>query len=188
MKLPKEDREWRQLVEQVTSGTDDRSTVVLAGAVVDAVLAELLTSWLLPDEAVEGFFDPLREGFLSTFGARKDLAFALGLVSDDERKDLQAIGRVRNIFAHQLLNATFDHPDVQKALSGLRSVQGLTPKSEPRERFRRTIMQFVVSLRMFRTLEPTTAAKFRRRVERRVATDWRTYVRGHYKRKKPSER
>ncbi len=181
VKLPKDD-EWVALVDQIMKGTDDRAVVVLAGSLIDAVLEQLLISWLLPDDAVTQYFDP-PHGFLSTSGATTNLAFALALVSHEERDDLKQVAKVRNVFAHHLLDATFEHPDVVKHLKGLKSVKGLAPEDSPRARFRKAVSQLVVSLRTFRTLEPTTAEKFRRLAERRLEADWRRYVRKHYKRK-----
>jgi DNA-binding MltR family transcriptional regulator len=183
VQVPKTD-EWVRLVNEMAEAADDRAMVVLFGAVLDAVLGEMLMSWLLPDKIVQAFFDPLREeAFLSTFGARKNLAFALGLISEEERKDLQAVATVRNIFAHHLLDATFEHPEVRKCLSKLQTVRAITADDSPRDRFRKATNQFLISFRTFRQLEPTTPAKFRRRVERRVANEWKAAVRKHYKRK-----
>lgn len=110
--LPKSKDEWAKLVARLTDGPNDRETVLIGGSLVDTTLEHMLLSWLLPDQAVEQFFNPLGSGFLSTFGAKKNLAFALALITDDERRDLERVASVRNVFAHHLLDAAFEHPKV----------------------------------------------------------------------------
>ncbi len=148
--------------------SSNRSMVVLLGSVVDAVLADLVSSWLLPDKAVEDFFCP--PGFLSTFGSRKNLAFALGLVTEDEKRDLQVIADVRNFFAHHLLDATFSDAEVTASLRRLRSIVNLSPGDTPRDRFRKAVFQLVPRLRE-RMVNFTTRDGYRAWLEKRDETE-----------------
>ena len=115
---------------------------------------------------MEEFFD---SGFLSTANTKKNLAFALGLLDRDERASVQAIAKIRNLFAHHLLDATFKHPDLAGPLDQLRGVAG--PKDSPRKRFVAAVTRVIIDLRM-RTLEPRTPEEFVREVEARVKADW----------------
>jgi hypothetical protein len=95
----------------------DRAAAVLGGSYLEAVLEQVIRSWMPPDHdnVVNGFFD--HHGFLGTIGATKNMAFALGLVDGKEREDIQHIANIRNFFAHHVLDAnTFDHEDVRKEL------------------------------------------------------------------------
>jgi len=56
-------------------------------------------SWLRPDAQL---------GFLGTYSAKRDLAYALGYIDDDDVSLLNAIFGIRNLFAHHLLEATFE--------------------------------------------------------------------------------
>jgi len=164
--LPKDDEEWVKLVEQITAGADDRTAVILGATLVEVTLEAMLLSWLRPEKSVEEFFD---SGFLSTANTKKNLAFALGLLDRDERASVQAIAKIRNLFAHHLLDATFKHPDLAGPLDQLRGVAG--PKDSPRKRFVAAVTRVIIDLRM-RTLEPRTPEEFVREVEARVKADW----------------
>lgn len=99
----------------------DRAAAVLAASYLEAVLEEVLRTWLPPNPAVvDAFFDPLQSGFLSTLSAKKNMAYALGLVSTADRKDLQVVANVRNFFAHHVLDA--DSLDSQLVKDSLREL------------------------------------------------------------------
>src|SRR5436190_10019098 len=58
-------------------------------------------------------------GPLSTFASRTDLGYALGLFHDSVYHDLKLIRRVRNDFAHNFDDATFDLPAVRDRCADL---------------------------------------------------------------------
>jgi hypothetical protein len=62
---------------------------------------------------------------LSSFSAKIELGFALGLYDDKLRHPLNMIRDVRNEFAHNMDATSFDHPDVAKLIDDLRA---LTPE------------------------------------------------------------
>jgi len=156
--LPKDDEEWVKLVKQITAGADDRTAVILGATLVDVTLEAMLLSWLRPDTSVEEFG-------LFSFRAKTNLAFALGLLDRDERTSVQPIAKIRNLFAHHLLDATFKHPDLAGPFDQLKGVA--SPKDSPRKRFVAAITRVVIDLRM-RTLEPRTPEEFMREVQARV--------------------
>jgi len=98
----------------------------------------------------------------------------------DERTSVQAIAKIRNLFAHHLLDATFKHPDLAGPLDQLKGVA--SPKDSPRKRFVAAITRVVIDLRM-RTLEPRTPEEFMREVQASVQADWDA-ARKRHKRKK----
>ena len=67
------------------------------------------------------------EGPLSTFYAKIELAYALGLISDMDRLDLHVIRSVRSDFAHTASLIKFDTPEVKKKCSSLKP-RGNLPK------------------------------------------------------------
>jgi DNA-binding MltR family transcriptional regulator len=99
----------------------DRAAAVLGVSVLDAQLEDLFRATLIhftPKESFDGLFSA--NGPLATFSARINLAFSLGWISDDVRRDLHVLRDIRNTFAH-----SFDHaasfaddgiPDRLKAL------------------------------------------------------------------------
>ncbi len=170
--LPKDDTEWKILLDKLGFNADDRTAVILGGSLVEETLESLVRSWLLPEAALS---------FLSHFGVKKDLALGLGLIDDEEESHLQAIASIRNVFAHHLLDATFKHPQVRASLGKLKTVRGANPDDTPRERFRKAVLHLTTSLN-FRKGEPITREAFRRQAERRVDALWKAAIRKHRKR------
>ena len=77
----------------------DRSVAILASSYLEKYLEQYIAKKLVDDKAVAKLF----EGFgpLSTFNAKIEFAFALGLLPRHVYTDLRAIRKVRNLFAHE---------------------------------------------------------------------------------------
>lgn len=174
--LPAAPKEWEQLLRDMEVDAEDRTAVILGGSLVEATLDRMLLTWLVPEDSVRKFFDADSGGFLSSFGPKMKLAYALGLLEDeDERKQLRAIASVRNIFAHHLLDATFGHPAVLGPMRTLRELVQARIGAErvltPREVFVAAVKMVAVSFNM-RSLTPRTTKEFRRLVQTRVKRQW----------------
>lgn len=80
---------------------DDRSAVILAGALVDMMLGALLRKALLPSptdrDALLG-----ERGAVSNLYAKNLLSHRLGLIDDDMFNAINAIRDIRNVYAHRL--------------------------------------------------------------------------------------
>lgn len=86
------------------AGTNDRSIAVVAGALLETLIENLLRKVLNPST-----HNVLFNGYgpLSTFSAKIDVAFAIGVLSATEHADLHRIRRIRNEFAHELKPLSF---------------------------------------------------------------------------------
>ncbi|MGA7562926.1 MAG: MltR family transcriptional regulator [Desulfobaccales bacterium] len=89
------------VVDKLREEQSDRACAILGVATLEALLENLLRRWMLPD-APEELFKSV--GPLATFSARIDIAYAFGLISPLERRDLHLLRKIRNDFAHD-----FDH-------------------------------------------------------------------------------
>ena len=158
--LPKDDAEWQKLVEQMLDVVDDRSAVIIGAALVEVSLDELVRSWLLPDAQL---------GFLGTYGAKEDLAYALGYVDAPDVPLLDASSAIRNVFAHHLLEATFEHPEVRKHLQQLEAHRG---PGEARQVFARAVMWLVPHLRLRRREYGVSRDAFRKAAQERNTAEW----------------
>lgn len=79
----------------------DRAAVVLAVSGLDLMLTELLDEFLIEDaQTRRRLYD--NNGALGTFSSKIALAFALGLLSAGERRDLDLVRAIRNEFAHKI--------------------------------------------------------------------------------------
>jgi hypothetical protein len=90
-------------------GETHRAVAVLGGAYLEALLDRVLRSCLIVDANVERLF--------ANANQKVQLAFALGLLTPQQRTNILKLQKVRNHFGHHVLDATdFDHPDVIKDL------------------------------------------------------------------------
>lgn len=85
----------------------DRGCALLAAAVVDDRLSELLRDVFVDDPAVVKKLLEDR-GSLGNFSSRIDVCFCLGLLPRAARDDLHLVRRIRNDFAHAPRSMTFD--------------------------------------------------------------------------------
>jgi DNA-binding MltR family transcriptional regulator len=105
--IPKEVLLFREVLGQES----DRGCALMAAAYLESELGQLLRRYLVNDETVAGNL-LTGTGGLATFSARIDLAYLLGLVSPNGRRDLHLIRKIRNDFAHSPANIAFDHPPI----------------------------------------------------------------------------
>lgn len=99
----------------------DRAAAILAAALLDERLRQLLTAYLIDDsKEVAILLD--QEQPLGSFGARMRAAYCLGLLDKDLYGLLSNIKKVRNAFAHQLHGLTFESPGIASACKVLRKL------------------------------------------------------------------
>ena|SRR5438132_1558798 len=90
-----------------------RAKVILSACYLDALLRQLLTMILKPVVSSED--DPLFDGPqapLSAFNAKIELASRLGAISQNTKKSLHLIRKIRNRFAHRLTSCDFSDPQI----------------------------------------------------------------------------
>jgi len=133
-------QDWADLAEQLGEETD-RGAALVAAAFLDYLLAALIESFLVDDDKsskalLKGPLAPL-----SGFSSRIAAAYSLGLISEDERHDLDIIREIRNHFAHGAARSTFSLKTIEQKVRKLR-VPRLVPKNifdaehlEPRRLF-----------------------------------------------------
>ena len=89
----------------------DRGCALMAAAYLADQLERLLRRTFVDDEtAIEELFRPL--GPLGSFSGRIEMCYALGLLSDETRRDLNLIRKIRNDFGHVAKTLTFDEPGI----------------------------------------------------------------------------
>jgi len=83
---------------------------------------------------------------LGTFSARIDAAYCLGLLSKDENRDLHLIRKIRNDFAHKLIDMSFES---QEIASRCRELKGARIGGRPtslRESFSKAAVRLMVDI------------------------------------------
>lgn len=125
-----------------------RAVAILTAAHIDTVLEKALTRVLVDSPVVRELFDGQRA--LATSAARIDLAFGLGLISDQTRCDLHRIRKVRNHFAHEVAEGNFDTEPVRshmRQMSGYRFATAIMSASRnPNDTLRAYDVMCVITL------------------------------------------
>ena len=111
---------WNSIVDSYRQESD-RAAAILAAAFADEFLKECIQSFLIDDASIKKLF----EGYssLSSFSARIDVAYALGLMTQSVQRDLNLVRKVRNHFAHHPSDTSFDISPVRDYCSNLSTAQ-----------------------------------------------------------------
>jgi DNA-binding MltR family transcriptional regulator len=113
----------------------------MAAAYLDDQLDSLLRKMLVDDHSVaEALFQA--SGPLGAFAARIDLAFALGLLGKQARRDLHLIRRIRNDFGHVARPLSFEDQPMRDRCRAL-YYGALGPDASPRKRFTHVALTLV---------------------------------------------
>lgn len=119
---PMNDRQFVMLFHQ----QPDRIAGIVAFAHLEATLEETLRTWLAEGDEIDRAFDPTQKGFLGGYAPKVDLALGLGILASEQRTDLMRWARVRNHFAHHILEA--DSFDADPVAQLVRELQVMKPR------------------------------------------------------------
>jgi mannitol operon repressor len=159
-----EEKILRELTESVAPlfESHERATALVLAESINDQLAELLRDHLVAPSAGD-----LLDGDkpLSTFSARIDVCHACGLISDEDRRQMHIIRRVRNEFAHFSMvkgrEISFETESVRSRCFELTEkpavVSGPLDWALPRDRFLGACYYFVLML-VFRSHDTTQLA------------------------------
>lgn len=78
------------------------------------------THFSAPEDAVEALFDDSKNGPLATFAAKTRLAYALGILDDTAKKEMDLLRHIRNQFAHTKEKIDFDTKEIAQACDALK--------------------------------------------------------------------
>jgi hypothetical protein len=143
----------------------DRGLPLVAAALIDAKLEEILAAFFCEGRELDGLLDG-GNAPLASFSARAQTCFALGLIDDYEFSEINLVRKVRNEFAHARHGLSFSNAKVRGLCATLTSHIPVTPegdKNDPRYRFVTATMALV--LRLYH--RPDWVG-----LERRKAKDW----------------
>lgn len=116
-----------ELLTKEFEESSDRSVAIVSAAFLDEVLKRLLINFFLDnDDHDKRIFTG--NGFLSTFSAKINLSYRLGLISKHEYELINKIRDIRNTFAHQLSDISFKTQSITDKCKNLRLEKNLTPR------------------------------------------------------------
>jgi DNA-binding MltR family transcriptional regulator len=100
----------------------DRAAAIVMASLVDARLTNALQAVMADSKKIiRGLFRP--SGPLGSFSSKIDLAYVIGVISDDAHSDLHTMKDVRNLFAHQLKATTFSDPRISAMCQKFRLIE-----------------------------------------------------------------
>jgi predicted membrane chloride channel (bestrophin family) len=86
-------------LEKILESETDRRAAILGAAYIDERLAEIILNYLRDSKVTKNLLDKQ----IQSLDARTSLAFALGLINQDEYEGINQIRKIRNQFAHDFL-------------------------------------------------------------------------------------
>lgn len=106
MRLPPAFQSFEKFVDEFKNESD-RAAVILGAAKLDTLLYQLLDRYFVPSPSGS---DDLLDGDspLSSFSAKINICYRLGLLSAEFTRALHIVRRIRNAFAHELSGAHLD--------------------------------------------------------------------------------
>lgn len=100
---------------------NERTAAIVAAAHLDGWLETMLRSYFV-DSREEADRILEAEGPVGSFSARIRLAFCLGLLRDDQRRDLHLVRRVRNRAAHLAERFSFEESPVRDWVDAMKQL------------------------------------------------------------------
>lgn len=103
-------------------GESERASALVAAAFIDDLLGKIIVeySFINTDkEIIKLLMDAENNSPLSTLGIRINYAYAIGLLTKDQRNDLKIVAKIRNFFAHEL-NASFNDKRISDLCANLK--------------------------------------------------------------------
>lgn len=125
----------------------DRAAVVLSGAYLDYLIGELIAANMkVQNSEVESLLYQTGRGPLGTFSARIDTAYCMGLITQEERSDLDTIRRIRNDFAHKITGLTFDDQSVADRCRNFKAAKVDGEPDNAKDRFKKAAIRLMVEI------------------------------------------
>ena len=109
--------------------SDDRTAVIVSGSILDEILKRMLLSYLIPNKKIE---EKLLDGMapLSTFSARINMLFFLGLITKHQFDDLNLIKKIRNMAAHHIEGIDLEKDMFKDMIRSLHCLKDTNPPKD----------------------------------------------------------
>lgn len=106
-------------MEEEFRSQSDIGVVILSSIYLDVLIETILETFVNLDANTQKLLFGIEKP-LGSFSAKITLAFALGLISYRERKELDQIRKIRNIFAHEISKVSFKTTSIKDRCSNLK--------------------------------------------------------------------
>ena len=89
-----------------------RAQIVLSGCYLDEALYDLLKIVLVPENDKTDILFDGPQAPLGTFSAKIEMSYRMQLIDQDTKNSINLIRKIRNEFAHNLMDCDFTHPKI----------------------------------------------------------------------------
>jgi len=147
-KEPKAERDMMLELTADLEGESDRALAIVAAAYLDHLLRRWITQELGLDarpEAAMFLFEGFNAG-LATFSSRIHMAKHLGLLSEEDARDLTLVRRVRNEFAHSFTGVSFQSQGIADRCWELAAAKVGEQPPSARECYQKASVRLMVSI------------------------------------------
>lgn len=110
---------WDKLFDAINH-QEDLIMVVVSASYVDYTLAALLNAHFVDSSKAEKVLAP--GGCLGTLVSKAELAYLLGLITKEDRTNVEKIAEIRNKFAHRIDGISFGDEEVEKWCDDLENI------------------------------------------------------------------
>ena len=114
----KHEKDIEQAIKE-PDGQSDRAAAIVGATILDLLLTEALTIYLHDNSKITKDFFSMN-GPVGEFGPKTDLAFLIGLVTNETHRDLITIKDIRNRFAHRLSISDFKSQSIATLTNNLK--------------------------------------------------------------------
>lgn len=101
------DLEAYRAFEKEIENNSDRGIVLICSSILDAQLEKLLKSFLISNKKIDKDLFSSTQA-LGNSSAKINMSYYLGLITETEKNNLNSIRKIRNIFAHQVNQLSFN--------------------------------------------------------------------------------
>ena len=144
--LPQEAERIRKICQfrEILISESDRGCALMAAAFIDDSLALLLRSSLVSDRKVlTDLFS--HNGPLGTFSGKINLAYSMGLISKNVKRELHVLRRIRNEFAHTAAQIGFTETAISTSCHSL-ELHGRKADASPRTKFTSSMTGLLIAI------------------------------------------
>jgi DNA-binding MltR family transcriptional regulator len=111
---------WDDFLNRELNAESDRGAVILACSLFDIALKAKIKSFLTPiSSSADEIFDDANAP-LATFSSKINMAFRLGIISQSLKRDLHLLRDIRNSFAHNIEECSFEAPEITSTLKTIK--------------------------------------------------------------------
>jgi len=117
----------------------DRASGLMSAAFLEDYLSRLIGAFMVDNIKVKSEIFS-HNGPLGTFSSKIDMAFMLGLISDNTKRDLHLLRKIRNEFAHSAKPLEFTNSAINSRCGELSCTEQIPKTASPRTLFNRSMM------------------------------------------------